>query len=162
MKNTRTLITLTSAAALMVTLSACSGGEQSVAEACGVIEAEVTAPLEGMATSLDSSLGDMMYGIEVDLDAEFAPLLTAMDEAGEKVSNTEVKEALTDFRGGFQQMVDVLQSVELPNLDSTNMTDPEAIAQAEEASQKLSEALGESSRAFEASTVKIAELCEGA
>ncbi|WP_053353513.1 MULTISPECIES: hypothetical protein [Leucobacter] len=143
------------AAALTLSLAACSGG-QSVAEACQVANSTVN----DATGDLQSIMSDVTSG--GDLSTAFEPISAALDEAKSKVTNEEVSTALADVTAQFNAMSDTLSGFEIPDTSNIDPTDPEQMAELEkfqEESAEISTKLQEQSTALTESGKKLQEVC---
>ncbi|WP_221583457.1 hypothetical protein [Microbacterium sp. G2-8] len=102
-------------------LAACSGG-QSVEEACGTIEGELTSAGE----ELQSALTDMMSG---EGENPMPQMSEALAAAGDDVTNEEVKEVYGTFVTSFDELLPFFEEFE--NVD---MEDPESLQKLQEMS----------------------------
>lgn len=144
------------AAALAVTLSACSGG-QSVAEACQVAEKTVSDAQTGM----QSAVTEAMTG-EGDFGELFSGVNDALVKAEAKVSNAEVSQALKDITADFGEVSEVFKDFKMPDMTDVDYSDPEAMAELEEITAELEAKSGdleELSSKLEKSSSKLQELC---
>lgn len=137
------LLNKTASAAIAITailgLSAC-GGEQSVAEACKVASATMTAAESKISESMaGASTGDFSGVVE-----GFNTLAATLDEADSKITNTEVKSALGDFKTSIQDFSKLFAGA----------TDGDVTALAEKADEM--EAV---STKMSESATKLTELC---
>lgn len=144
------------AAALVLSLAACSGG-QSVAEACQVAEKTVSEAQGDM----ESAVTEAMSG-----EGNFGDLFTGVNEAlvkaEKEVQNAEVSDALKAITADFGKVGDVFKDFKMPNMADLDYTDPEAMAEFEEITAELegkSAELEELSASLEKSSSKLQELC---
>lgn len=110
-------------------LTACSGG-QSVSEACKVAQESITDASSGMTEAMSDPAA---------AEQAFADLTTAITEAGDDITNEEVKGAYDEFAASFQDTQAVLEEM---TADPAN-ADMDAITEATngmtESAQKISE-----------------------
>ncbi|WP_295012993.1 hypothetical protein [uncultured Microbacterium sp.] len=138
-------ITLTriggAAAALVVaaTMSACSAGGQSVADACKIAQQEISKASSSASSDLNSSLQQAAQGDKVDFAALFQPVLDGLSSAEKKVTNEKVKEPLTAFADEYKSFVKVFDGFEMPDLKNLDASDPNAMQKVEEAQTKAQE-----------------------
>ena len=162
MKQTYRLAGTAGAVVAVLALSACSDGAsggQSVDEACTVAEEVMTTALDEMGTQLESTFTDIAYGIEVDTHGVFAPLNDAISDAVEQVSNTDVKGALVDFKDDFEAFAGAIESADIPDINTENVSDPELIAEQEAALEEFSATVETHARSLQASSAHIETLC---
>lgn len=144
------------AAALTLSLAACSGG-QSVAEACQVANSTVndaTGDLQSIMSEVTSGGGDIA--------SAFEPISAALDEAKSKVTNEEVSTALADVTDQFNAMSDTLSGFEIPDTSNIDPSDPDQMAALEkfqEESAEISSKLQEQSSSLTEAGQKLQEVC---
>lgn len=109
------------AAALTVSLAACSGG-QSVAEACKTADNA----MQEVNANTSTMLQEAMSG-DADYAELFKPVQEALDNAESQVTNEEVSAALGDVSTEFDGLVDELSGLEIPKMDDIDPTDPAAM-----------------------------------
>lgn len=144
-------------AALTVTLAACSGGGQSVADACKTAEAAMSEVNENTNSMVQEALSG-----EADYAELFAPVQEALSNAESEITNEEVKSALGSVGTEFDALVEDLSGLELPNADDIDPTAPDAMEQLnkmQEDAQAASESLQERSQALMDAGTKLQELC---
>lgn len=104
---TRITATLGVAALSIAALAGCSsGGGQTTEEACAIVETDMTAASESLATLNPSDLESLTTATE--------GFVKAMDDTDAKITNKEVKEAF----GGVKTVFDAaFKEVSLDNVD---------------------------------------------
>lgn len=155
-KTTSKIAGVLGAAALVVSLAACSGG-QSVAEACMVAEKTVSEAQGDMQTAVT----DAMSG-EGDFNELFSSITDGLVKAEKEVQNAEVSDALKAITTDFSKVEDIFKDFKMPNTADLDYTDPEAMAELEEISAELQSKTGELeelSASLEESSTKLQELC---
>ena len=131
-RRARFLAVIGAAALVPAALAGCSAGGQSVADACQVAGETVTEAMGDISTATT----DPAEAASVLDDA-----MSAMQEAGDKLENEEVKGAFTDFNDAFAGFQEIMASAS---------DDPTSID---------TEALTEVSTEVQDSATKLQELC---
>lgn len=140
---------LVATAGLAFSLAACGGSSQSVAEACEILETEMTSVNDEM----EAALGKAMNGAEGDMEAAFDPILDGLETANAKINNDEVKSAAQGFSATVKDFSVSMASVNVADLDPT---DPAAMEELE----KFTETVTVKGEELEAAGEKIATLCD--
>ena len=140
---------LVATAGLAFSLAACGGSSQSVADACDILEKEMTA-IEG---EMDAALTEAMSGDGGDIGSAFDPVVKGLEAATAKISNDEVKAAAQGFSATVKDFSASMASANIADLD---FTDPAAIEELE----KFSELVTAKGEDLEAAGDKIATLCD--
>jgi len=111
-------------------LTACSGGGQSASDACKIAQESITDASSGMTEAMSDPEA---------AEQAFADMTAAISEAGDDITNEEVKGAYDDFAASFQDTQAVLEEM---TADPAN-ADMDAITEATngmtESAQKISE-----------------------
>ncbi|MGI6877278.1 hypothetical protein [Microbacterium sp. gxy059] len=127
-------------------LTACSGGGQSTADACKIVNdgmTEITSNVNEVMSAASSQDIDTVNTLISDMNDEIASL-------GEEVTNEEVSAAFDDFAGSFQKVVDAA-----PQLAELDLTDPASADKANEIAEQVTDAQSEIMESGQA----IQELC---
>ena len=140
---------LVATAGLAFSLAACGGSSQSVAEACEILETEMNSVNEEM----EAALGEAMSGEDGDMAAAFDPIVNGLEAATAKISNDEVKAAAQGFSATVKDFSTSMASINVADLD---LTDPAAMEELE----KFTEVVTVKGEELEASSQKIATLCD--
>ena len=145
MKSTRRIGAAVAALALASTLAACSGG-QSVADACKIAEDTMTEVVATSQTDAQAAMQSAMEGEDVDLAEIFAPVVKALEETEGKVTNGDVKPALSAFVKEYKSFAGALGDFdmsafkdisELSNIDPTAPDAEEKLAELQKMSEEL-------------------------
>ena len=140
---------LVATAGLAFSLAACGSNSQSVAEACEILETELNSVNEEM----EAALGEAMTGEDGDMAAAFDPIVNGLEAATAKISNDEVKAAAQGFSATVKDFSTSMASINVADLD---LTDPAAMEELE----KFTEVVTVKGEELEASSQKIATLCD--
>jgi len=133
-RRARLLAAIGAIAFIPAALTACSGGGQSVADACQVAQEKITDATSGLSSAMsDPEAAETM----------FADMTAALKEAGDEITNEEVKSAYDDFTASFDDTQSLLEEMAA---DPAN-ADMDAIT---EATNSMTD-----------SATKITEVCSG-
>ncbi|QZY51202.1 hypothetical protein [Leucobacter tenebrionis] len=144
------------AAALTVSLAACSGG-QRVADACS----SASEAMQEVNANTNSIMQEAMAG-DADYAELFKPVQEALSDAEKKVTNEEVLTPLSKVSSEFDGLVEQLSGLEIPNMDEIDPTDPAAMEDIEKMQADLEEAsasMQERADALTKASQDLAEVC---
>ena len=140
-RRSRMLIALGALALIPASLTACSGGGQSVDAACKTLESN--------AEALQSEMSDLTSGLSSDpskLGEAFTKFGEAFDKVGDGVTNKEVKDTWDTLSGGVSKAFDSLKDLDFtdPSAQADMMDDLNSLTtDMEAASDKLTDLCGE-------------------
>ncbi|MFD5599550.1 hypothetical protein ACFWHR_05780 [Leucobacter sp. NPDC058333] len=132
------------AAALTLSLAACSGG-QSVAEACDIAKKADT-EITKSTSEITDSYSKLMEGDDVDFAAALDPASKALAKAQDQITNEDVKKPYDKLVSSFDDMKSTLASVdlsafadisEMQNFDATAPGAEEKLAEMQKKSEEL-------------------------
>lgn len=152
---------LAAAAALTLTLAACSGG-QSTADACKIADEKMTDVSNQAMTDVQDSMQQLMNGENVDFDAIFSPISESLDETQGEITNEEVSDAVSNFATAFNGLADELSGFEMPDMSQIDASDPEAMAelqQVQEEATALQQTLTEKTQELQDAQQQVADVC---
>lgn len=135
-------------AGLALSLTACSGSDQSVQEACDI----ALPKLASIESEIDPNSADYDATSKADRDEFMAPILEEIQAIPDTVDNTEVKSAFQDYSNIMQATSDLMEEFDIGSLEpgSTEATEKQA---------ELNEALGERSESLMNVIENINTLC---
>ena len=139
---------LMAAAALALSIAACSNSTQSTEEAC-----EIALPqLAALEAEMVPRYSDYDAASKSDRDELMAPILEEIRAIPGTVENDEVKAVFEEYSNAMQDMSDVLDEFNIESLDSGSV-------EAEQKQEELDALLAEKSESFMLIIERLNTLC---
>ncbi|MDA3147828.1 hypothetical protein JSO19_10610 [Leucobacter sp. UCMA 4100] len=156
MKKMPRFAAVTAAAAMMLTLSACAGG-QSTAQACTILEKSPITTGDGF----DKSLEDAVQNGGT-INEAFAPISDELKKLTKDITNDELAPTVKEANDALTSLLKTAGDMNFPAMADMDMTDPEAMAELEEIQanfEKLEAEVTPASEKLNTAFTKINEVC---
>lgn len=152
MKKISRLTLATSAAAMVLLLSACSGA-QSTAQACDILQKSPITTGEG----LEDSMAEAMKSGGSLKDA-FTPLSTELEKLTKEITNEELSASVVESNDAVKEILDVVGDVKVPSMEDIDPTDADAMAEIEKMQSEFEALAADLGTASSKLTTSLAQL----